>query len=286
MFCLIFVFRFLIHVDGSISTFIQRWVIIHESFHMKDVHKELVIFLEQEYLRRKNTNSSYSLRAFAKFLGIDQSILSKVLKRQRNLSFKTWEKCLLKLDIDPSQKGKLFRLWDKEIVSLDVDELSLKALSNWRYWAVMETLKLNENITVEVIVKKLCLSENEVVSILQDLIQLEFVCEENDKYVLLRRDNHWLSLSATAEHRRSLQKQFLLQSLKALEAIPMEERFHGSLTFAIDPKDLPTIQMKFAMFLKSLGRYANRSNAEVVYQSTLSLFPLKDSYAKADDSSL
>src|SRR5437868_10916749 len=46
-------------------------------------------FLEQELTRRSSANPNYSLRAFARDLGVDSSFLSKLLNGKRSMTART-----------------------------------------------------------------------------------------------------------------------------------------------------------------------------------------------------
>ena len=66
--------------------------------------------LKIEFRKRKKRNPAYSLRAFAIFLGISSSFLSKILKGERPVGRSTLEKIANRLK------------WENEIV----EELTLK----------------------------------------------------------------------------------------------------------------------------------------------------------------
>ncbi len=65
---------------------------------------DFCFFLQQELDRRCLTNPNYSLRAFAKFLDVDSSRLSKILRRERPINAELFHKFANRLGIDPEQK--------------------------------------------------------------------------------------------------------------------------------------------------------------------------------------
>lgn len=68
---------------------------------LKPYHVELLI---QEIAKRKASNSRYSLRAFARFLGIAPSTLSRVLSNHQELSLSGSKKIMRKLKFTEEQK--------------------------------------------------------------------------------------------------------------------------------------------------------------------------------------
>src|SRR5262245_2594450 len=59
------------------------------------------LHLQQEFLRRCRANSRYSLRGYARALGIEPSALSKLLKGQRTISPSMFRKLGTRLGIAP-----------------------------------------------------------------------------------------------------------------------------------------------------------------------------------------
>lgn len=68
---------------------------------LKPYHVEILI---QEIAKRKASNSRYSLRAFARFLGIAPSTLSRVLSNSQELSLSGSKKIMRKLKFTEEQK--------------------------------------------------------------------------------------------------------------------------------------------------------------------------------------
>lgn len=72
---------------------------------MKDVKKPLYIeYLEKSWTKKRLINSRYSLRAYARFLRIDASALSRVLSRKQELSLSASLKVVKKLELTMEEK--------------------------------------------------------------------------------------------------------------------------------------------------------------------------------------
>ena len=68
-----------------------------------DVQQKLFETLAEVRLR----NPSYSMRAFARRLGIGSSALSEILSGKRAMSYKMAARLLEKLDLEESEKGEI-----------------------------------------------------------------------------------------------------------------------------------------------------------------------------------
>lgn len=245
----------------------------------KNVSNKFSNLLQQEYNNRKKRNPSYSLRAFSKLLGVDQSSLSKFFKGERAFSNETIKHVLEKLALDDSTKHYIEEdIKNRESEYLVPEEEVIKMLSHWKYWAILEFLKIDNTGNSQFIAERLGLTKEEVESSLEDLINQNFVQFNEGIYKLLKPNNNWISNKRTSEARKDFQKMLLELSLNALNDVPIDYREHGSLTVAIDKNKLPEIKEKIRTFQKDLGKFVQRrGELNEVYQLTISFFPLTKS---------
>lgn len=236
----------------------------------------LKTLLINEYEIRKKKNPSYSKRAFANHLGIDQSSLSKFFRGERAFSPETIEKCLKQLKLNDSVKTLIEEDFLARGGEFHVPEESiLKILGHWKYWAILEYLKIDNSNSPKEIGRRLKLSIEDVQSSLTELEALNFVKIFNEKIKILKPNNNWIATEKTSKARKSLQMSLLHLSLAALKSIPIEQREHGSLTVAIDAGKLPQIKNKIRKFQQELGNFCQKDgNLEEVYQLTISFFPI------------
>jgi hypothetical protein len=65
--------------------------------------------IADEFKKRKNINSKYSLRTFATRMQIDPTYLSKCLAKKQTMSFAVAEKIVAYLNLQPSQRIDFLR---------------------------------------------------------------------------------------------------------------------------------------------------------------------------------
>ncbi|MBO9665662.1 MAG: TIGR02147 family protein [Bdellovibrio sp.] len=235
--------------------------------------------LQREFIERAQKNPAYSLRAFAKNLGIDQSFLSKVLKGQRPITANLVATIGPKLGLKPQQVKKLFTAGTAAMpnfLSLTDDEFD--HLSEWHHFAILELSKTESfDPSPKKIAQRLGLHIEEVRAALSRLERLGFVRIVDGKFQVLAPNTTWTNTSTSSEARRQFQKKLLTKGLEAIEDTPFDLRENGSLTVAINKKRLPEFKEKLRLMRKELADFFQEDNEpglDEVYQLTVALFPL------------
>lgn len=233
-------------------------------------------YLERIFLQRQKSNPSYSIRAYARDLGVDQSLLSKFLRKKAEFNWKTVEQCLHRLSA-PEEVFEYFKTLRHNFTSdfQLLEESAMNILGGWKYWAVIEFFKINPSPTYEIIAQRFGLDTTEAEDIVLTLIKLEFIEFQDGLYKILKPNNSWLNNTKTTQARRKLQRKFFELSLKSIDNVSVDLRHHCSLTVALDSGRIPEFKEKLNSLLIEFSKYSQK-NSEIneVYQLTLGFFPL------------
>lgn len=244
--------------------------------------------LQREFARRTQANPRYSLRAFAKSLGIYHATLSAIMTGRRTLTAKSIERIGISLGLSPSERANFtnknldrsFASSRKDFLVLADDEFDL--IAGWRHDAILEYLQLpsnsEKNQDVRKIASRLGLGPADVMTSLQLLERTgQIVRDDKGMFRPIARNTSTLLLGPqTSVARRRHQKGLLKKSMDALEETPLEERDHTSIVMTIDADDLPELKETIRSFRKKLMAFAQRKNVvpNEVYAIQISLFPL------------
>jgi uncharacterized protein (TIGR02147 family) len=106
--------------------------------------------LQAELARRCSRNSRYSLRAFAKYLGVDHSTLSQLLRGKRRLTDATVRKLGYRLGLEPAQieifaaaaRAEPARAVPAEAPVTQLAAEALLVLRNRHHLAILELVRL------------------------------------------------------------------------------------------------------------------------------------------------
>lgn len=248
--------------------------------------------LNREFTRRIRVNPRYSLRAFAKSLGIYHATLSALLTGTRPFTPKSIRMLATGLGATPRQIDHYIEVFLKargtsraksdfsaseNYLNLATDAFAL--LSEWQHDAVLEALQLPDlRGDVKSIAAALTLSEAEVYSSLQTLLRAGLVAfGSNGEFQPTNRNTtQILTPLQTSAARREYQKALLRKSAEAIDTISLEQRDHTSMTLTVHPDDMPALRTMIKKFRRELTAFAQRKAVvpQSVYQLQISFFPL------------
>jgi uncharacterized protein (TIGR02147 family) len=252
------------------------------------------LFLQQELVRRCDKNSGYSLRSFARSLGVHHTTLSRLLSGKRALNPKAVQRLCQALKLSPVEtnaflKGAVER--PKASNKARFQDLTLDtfiSISEWYHDAILELTHIQGfQGDSKWIAKKLGVTSAEVNVAVKRLERLELLeIDSNGQWVDLSRNNTTnITNDITSAALRKLQRKILELSMEALEEVPRTHRDHTSTTFAIDASDLPEIKEMIKKFRFELTSYVQRKNVNPnsVYQLAVSLFPITKTHFEKGD---
>ena len=251
--------------------------------------------LQSELARRCERNPKYSLRAFARALGMSHTVLSLVLSGKRPLSKGATLKVADALSLDPAERERLLArrrasspasLPEKgELVrqlSLDTFEL----ISDWHHYAILSLLELpRARFEARWIASRLGISQVQAKLAIERLKRLGLVeCVAKDRWRQAGQPIRVENAVSTAATRK-FHRQLLERAVASLDNDPAEARDFTSMTFVLDPRALDHARERIRVFRRELVReLESTGNPSAVYQFTLQLFPVTKAGASEEKS--
>jgi len=232
--------------------------------------EELVNILKQDYVARKKTQPRFSLRAYSARIGIDQSLLTKILSGKRSLSIAAQQKVAKFLGFMPDGDKDANRF---QLVGA-TDQFAL--LADWVHFALLEYLTLdNRPPSTKKLARKLGLEAPRVEAAIALLKRMGYIEITKERVRVLRPNNSWFRADVTSVAQKMYQKTLADLSSQAIDEVPFERRDHSSLTLALDPRLLPQLRLMLQTFRRDVDAFVNK-NSKIktsVYQMTMGLFP-------------
>lgn len=237
--------------------------------------------LRRELLARQDRNSAYSLRAFARDLGLNPTSLSLVLAGKRRLARENALKVARALQLSPLETNTLLnqlgyaanaKIESLEFVHLEDDQF--RVIADWYHYALLSLAKLKHNrAEPRWIAKRLGIPVAVAREAVQRLVRLDLVTVRGGRLyrtglsVTTARDAPSASL-------RRFHKQMLGQAETALSTVPVEWRELGSTTLALDVSRLAEAKTRILAFRREMARLLETGHATQVYTLAVQLFPL------------
>jgi uncharacterized protein (TIGR02147 family) len=240
--------------------------------------------LWDELAKRKGKNPSYSLRAFARDLGISAATLSQVLSGKREFKKKSAMKVADRLALAPEQTRKMLSqircASDHAGASFDgegyllVQEDVFRFLSDWYYFAILNLAKISgSRADPKWIASRLGISVPEAKNAVDRLVRLGFVQIEA---TFMKRTP--VSLTTTNNVPSSALRTYHKQNLKLAETSidrdSVDLRDISSLTMAVAPEEVAIVKTEIQKFKKRIAKIFKSPTPTEVYTMAIQLFPV------------
>lgn len=259
-------------------------------------------FLRDFYSSEKIRDPLFSYRVFAQAVGIDASLLVKILQGKRHLSREGTEQIIAFFRLDLKQADYFRELVAYGKANRDVDlRKHFEALQNqrpaqsrriesdlyryfqhWYFPAIRSALdvfsyKGDQDATALAKSFRPTLDSSQVKEAISVLLRLGLASPDGHGCIRpatahLSTGERWQSAAV-----RDYQKQLIQLAMNSIEGIPKEERDISSLTLALNNKELERIRAILAESRRSIVRQVDAmpaSECNAVYQLNLQFFPV------------
>lgn len=255
--------------------------------------------LVEELETRKQINSSYSLRAFARDLGLAAPRLSQVLNRKQGFSVDAAETIANRLRLDEEtrkwfcssvganharsaterkqfeSKMKGFKVAAKQASEMQVE--FFKVISDWYHFAILEMTYLSDfKNDPNWMASVLGVTELEVTEAIQRMLDLELLENKDGKLIdcfrYLETQNEIPSLSLKKFH-----SQLMKKGMEAMYRQEPANREYASNIFAIEKSRLPEFKETIKDFKRKFDYSASQGEEkDAVYCLSLQFYELTD----------
>lgn len=263
-------------------------------------HDNTAGFLKATLEEKARQNSRYSLRAFAKKIGLSPGGLSQVMNGKKGLSPERAHSIGQALELTEPEVDYLLALVQMESArapALRLQYLSklkelnpklvegpefqqslldlenFKLISDWYGLAVLELVTVvREDWTPAAIAKRLGISKIEAATTLDRLLKLDLIQSSPSGSYRRVKGSMVVRPSVPDE---AIRKYYSGVHDRSLESLSQDERASGAQVFAFDPDQLEEVKEMVDDFLLRLNKLAMKGKRRSeVYQALANVFPL------------
>lgn len=253
------------------------------------------------YQERKRRNPTYSIRALSRDSGVNLSLLSRLLRGMRPLTFKQVQRMKQNLKLTPEEVASLLgSLGDHSARANGPDRsepsshpaergrtrypsphfVEAKGFEfdlNWKDLAVLNlTLLSNFEHDIVRIGKRLGIRSSEVADAIERLTERGLLVEENGKFRKLHQKMLFTKEKSMdlvrAFHRQMIAK--ASQELEKTDPKHVEKRLVNGYTIAIDASKIDEAKKRIEAFQQEMTDFLSDGKKTELYQLNVQFFPL------------
>lgn len=255
-------------------------------------------FLRDILMEKQKKNPQFSMRSFAKTLGLDSSFISMVLRGKRDLSFETAALMSEKMNLNENE-AKMFDLLlrieksntatqrARLLEELEVLEPSTKGkrdlavdqfrvIADWYHLPLQLLIELDGfKWSDENAAKALGITVHEVRDALERLAALELIDMTDDKKPKKAEGRLMVESPFKNEALRKYHTQMLQKTIGALETQTPDRRFTGTMNLAFDESQLKEAHVVMKEALTKLASIADQpKKSKKLFHANLNLIEL------------
>ena len=259
--------------------------------------------LNEEFSKRCQKNSRYSMRAFAKHLEMHPSALSRILSGKQKISSASAIVVAKKIGLC-RERSRLFlhsiieehkKLESEEAAkALEIPELKVQPYKiDEHHYAIIarlislatRELMLTENFISqpEWIAQRLGATKEEVEECLKTLVHVGLAEQTPSGYAPKERHLTAVNTKESNATRMRLQKEIVQRALDSLEHDPFHRRSHYGMTMSVNPDQIETANKMILEFMETLCDHLENGSRKEVYQLAVQLFPLTKNSSQGEN---
>lgn len=259
--------------------------------HPRKIPDHFSDIIRDVFQSRAIKNPNYSLRAFARDMGITSGNLSDLLSRKVGLSLQKAQLIALNLKINDEDKNLFLHLVEHaRSIEVNKNETTTKVLNydssyvkfnddyyqvltEWTYFALVELVRVRDfQNNDEWIGKRLGIPAHTVRPIIERLIRVELLEEKEGE--LIQTYDYFVSPSGTPlDAAKKFHKQILSNAIASIDVQEIEERDYTSGFLRVRKNDLPVISKKIKEFRRELASFIEGGEGhDSVYAFSIQFF--------------
>ncbi len=236
----------------------------------------------------KVKNPSYSLRAFARKVGINSGALSAFLNGKRRVSRKMALRISDNLGLDPQERAEVLAHFQATFLKksspsakseplqyLQLSSDQFRLISKWYHFAILSLMRTQGfKSDSDWIAERLGITATQSKEALERLSRLGMISIDSDGKIRRSKSKYRTTDDIANVSLRQGHAENLELAKDSLLKHSVTERDFTAATMSIDPKKLPEAKEKIRKFQDELAEFLESGTQAEVYKICIQLFPL------------
>ncbi len=244
-------------------------------------------FLQESLADAQRRNPKYSLRSFARRLGMSPALLSLILSGKRQASKRVLDEVFSKLGMDAAEYQKLAEIYQNfetvknpyEVMARAERELTsdqFRAVSEWHHFAILALAETKDfDPSPSSIAARLGITQRQVEHAIERLVRLKMLKLDAKENLRLTGERFHTADEVSDVAVRKSQHEDLDLAHQSLDHDPLDRRDITSLTMAVDVTKMKQAKTLIRKFRKDMELLLNTPRRkQEVYKLCVQLFPI------------
>lgn len=241
------------------------------------------VWLLNEFSNRRLKNPKYSLRSFAKTLGVSPSRLSDIFNQKRNMTLNQAVQFTERLSIPPEMKKNVLSSFDggknKKTLNLNhtyqrISNDIFYLLRDWQHFAILNLIETkNFKSDPQWIAKRLGIQVLDVNLSLERLKRCELI-EIKNKKIKATHKNISTSDQSVNHALRHAHRDTLEQAILAIDEVDIKWRDISSMVVPVNIDKITEAKKLIKSFRRKLAEVLESGNKTEVYNLNIQLVPV------------
>lgn len=253
-----------------------------------EAQNELRALVRATFEKKCANGPKFSLRAFARFLGISPGNLSQFLNNKKNLSIKTISRILVIIEKNPEIRKKHLARYENFLIKRKKETLNstityekieqatfakVKEPIYFSFLNFIETDTYKSGLSNFEIANKLKISTSKLNSVIEVLLTEKLITKNSDQQ-FLRTATNFSTNDDISDNAIKLHNQLVLKrATEAIHSTPVDLCDFTSLTLPVNLAQIPKAKVIIRKFQDELIDLLNQSPKQEVYHLAITLFP-------------
>lgn len=234
----------------------------------------------RDYEESKKKNARYSIRSYARFLGIPASTLSLVMRGKSQIRARRAAEIISKFKTTKTEKNYLLYLMGESLLQVqrkDIGQAQYSILTDWIYLAVLYFFELDlPDKSPSHLAKRLCVPVAKINYVIQVLKSNGLLKENQNGELSVSQEQLNTSDDISDELIKQHHKMNLQLSERVLDSMPVEKRDYTSYTFSTNSSQYLALKKEIRQFYEKISATMEHApNKDEVYRISIQLHPLR-----------
>jgi uncharacterized protein (TIGR02147 family) len=243
--------------------------------------------LKEDFSRKKRGNAFYSLRAYARDLGVHPATLSQVLLGKRPLPLKNANRVIERMALNAKERTLFIDSLGRRHSTLDgieiperderflLDEAYFQIIAEWEHYAVLTLFDCREfDPNAENISHRLNIPNTRAEVVLDNLLHYGLLIRNESGKLLKSHPKVRTTEDVASQALQASHKETLDLGKHKLQEVPVDLRDFSSMMVALDLEKLPEAKIAIREFRQKMAELLKSGRRTEVYQLAVQLYPI------------